>query len=180
METPRNAFEVGADQYAQQRSPRKESLDDESLDDDDDWKIADEMKESVEKSTWLRDQLQDGGLRQIIIQVVNSRSTEALHQAQQRFPHFQQFSDKMLLVAGILKYDEEAGGEAIGGIGSLKELLELDWNENGTPHLSLKPRQRKVPVFRPVDVSSSEESSSSSSVDGSDSASSEDDEDSNE
>ena len=126
-------------------------------DDDDDldegWKITDEMKQALENSPWLRKQLQDGGLREVIRQVVASgEGLESQQQQQHRFPQFQVFLDKLLVVAGVLEREDDTNEP-------LEEWLESDWGQhnNNPPPLSLKPLRRKLPTFPPVDVSSSDD-----------------------
>ena len=58
------------------------SSDDESLDEG--WKITDDMKISLKNSTWLRGQLQDGGLRAMISDIVKADRKYKRHQRQQR------------------------------------------------------------------------------------------------
>jgi hypothetical protein len=135
-------------------------------------KLIDEMMCALEQSEWLRKQLQDGGLRDLMRQIVESRDNEALRQVQQRFPHFQVFLDKLLVVAGVLERENNAeDGKGEDEIEPLQEWLERDWSQDSAPpQLSLKPLRRKMPVFQPVDVSSSsnEEDGSSSEEESSD------------
>mmetsp|Transcript_13996 Transcript_13996/g.33585 ORF Transcript_13996/g.33585 Transcript_13996/m.33585 type:complete len:298 (+) Transcript_13996:80-973(+) len=58
------------------------SSDDESLDEG--WKITDEMKNSLKNSTWLRNQLQDGGLRAMISDIVKAERKYKRHQHEQQ------------------------------------------------------------------------------------------------
>ena len=145
-----------------------EDEDEDSLDDS--WKLTDEMKLAVEQSEWLRKQLQDGGLRGLIRESVESGSVECLRQVQQRYPHFQVFLDKLLLVAGVLEREKDMDDVTE----PLDEWLERDWSQNSSapPQLSLTPLRRKIPTFKPVDVSSSssyaEDDASSSEEDASD------------
>ncbi len=120
--------------------------DDEDLDEG--WKITDDMKKAVENSSWLRQQLQDGGLRDLMQKIV--ASGDGLQQ--QRYPQFQVFVDKLLVLAGILERED-------GENEPLEEWLEQDWSHDPPP-LSLRPLRRKLPVFQPVDISSTEEESS--------------------
>lgn len=61
--------------------------DDESLEEG--WKITDEMKEALQKSSWLHEELQDGGLRGMIAQVVRSSKKAKLprHNKHHRHKH---------------------------------------------------------------------------------------------
>jgi hypothetical protein len=127
--------------------------DEDSLEDG--WKLTDEMKRAVEQSEWLHKQLQDGGLRDLMLQIVESKDVEALRQVQQRFPHFQVFLDKLLVVAGVLERENDAA-DGEDELEPLQEWLARDWSQDSAPtQLSLKPLRRKMPVFQPVDVSSS-------------------------
>lgn len=122
--------------------------DDDDEDLDDGWKVTDEMKKAIENSQWLRNQLQDGGLREVIRQVVASGDGLEQQQPQHRFPQFQVFIDKLLVVAGVLEREADTGEP-------LEEWLEQDWGHDPPP-LSLRPWRRQLPTFPPVDVSSSD------------------------
>jgi len=152
--------------------------DDDSLDEE--WVVTDDMKRSIEKSDWLRKQLQsDGGLRDVIRQITTSRNIESIKHVQQRLPKFQIFLDKLLVVAGILErspdnvHDDNNGQEEME---PLEEWLERDWSQDqNPPPLSLKPLRRKMPDFQPVDLPESSEDETSKD-ESTDSESSEDDE----
>lgn len=152
---------------------------DESDDDDsigDGWKLDEEMKRAVEQSEWLHKELSDGGLRDIIAYVVSQSSTprrsgqnrNALELAQQRFPHFKVFLDKLLVVAGILNREHQHNLNGVDGNGeisfeeeSLEEWLKRDWSgDTVPPQLSLKPVIRKIPFFEAVDFSTDSSASS--------------------
>jgi hypothetical protein len=122
----------------------------------DELKLTDDMKRAVEQSDWLRTQLQaDGGLRNVIRQIAESRNVENLQHVQQRFPNFQVFLDKLLVVAGVLERGNESHEEAME---PLDEWLERDWSQDPVPpHLYLKSLRRTIPKFEPVDYSSSSE-----------------------
>ena len=132
---------------AQPQTPTKESTADaESSDTDyssdgdessleDGWEITDEMKVALRNSTWLRTELQDGGLRDMIASVVKSeRKYKSYHKkqrnnrnhrnrgprnAQPNHPHedlasnrqtnqnFDSFMDKLLVLADVLERQEE-------------------------------------------------------------------------
>lgn len=139
----------------------------------DGWKLTDEMKEATEKSAWLRSQLQsEGGLRDAIRQIVASQNLDALQEVKDKFPAFQMFLDKLLVVSGILEREQDIDETEIE---PLDEWLDRDWSQDPTPpQLSLKPLQRKMPEFQPVNLSSS--SDEEDEDDGHDSSSSEDEE----
>ena len=124
------------------------------------------MKTAVERSEWLRRQLQDGGLRTLIRQVVDSGGNpDALRLVQERFSQFQAFIDKLLVVAGVLGREQDPKNEEEEEE-PLDEWLERDWSQDPAPHqLSLKPWRRKMPVFQPVDASSSSSEEEEDSAD---------------
>jgi zinc finger HIT domain-containing protein 3 len=136
------------------RKPKFEDDGDSSLDDD--WKLTDEMKRAVEQSDWLRTQLQsDGGLRTVIRQIATSRNAETMQHAQQRFPNFRVFLDKLMVVAGILEREHGIDEE---DMEPLDEWLKRDWSQDPSPSLlSLKPLPKRMPDFLPVDLSSTSE-----------------------
>ena len=148
--------------------------DDDSLDEQ--WKITESMKSNVKRSEWLRNELKDGGLRTLISGIVNTSGSQkhlALKQAKERYPLFQTFLDKLLVLAGVLQRQEEEEEEGeIEGKVPMEEYLERDWQEE-PPMLSLKPiLRRTTPIFEPVHHSSSESESTSSEDETSSSASS--------
>ncbi|KAL3927651.1 MAG: hypothetical protein SGBAC_012997 [Bacillariaceae sp.] len=137
--------------------------DDDSIDEG--WKVSEEMKQALFHSEWLRDELQDGGLRLLIGQVVSTphgpQKQQVLQEIKERYPSFGVFVDKLLYLTGVLEEDDQAATVAD------KEVLELDWTEEGMrPALALKTKERKkLPVFEPVSQSSSSEEEESSSSD---------------
>jgi hypothetical protein len=131
--------------------------DDESLDEG--WKITESMKSALNHSEWLREELKDGGLRELISQIVVSKNTQALLQVQERYPSFRVFQDKLLVVADVLERQEDEDEP-------LNDWLERHWSEEESPPmLTLKPIPRSVPVFEPVHASSSSSSGASESED---------------
>lgn len=105
--------------------------DDSSLDDG--WKITDDMKNALRNSTWLRTELQDGGLRDMIASVVRSeRKSRSFHRKQEKYGkksrhlrkqqprhpdeelatkraenrNFDIFNDKLLVLADVLERKE--------------------------------------------------------------------------
>ena len=74
------------------------------------------MKSNVKRSEWLRNELKDGGLRTLISGIVNTSGSQkhlALKQAKERYPLFQTFLDKLLVLAGVLqRQEEEEEGES--------------------------------------------------------------------
>lgn len=162
---------------------RRQELEEEDDDElDEGWKITKEMMDVMDKSTWLKQELQDGGLRQIIAQidaesnrVTNSGKTsqeEALEKAKSKYKPFEGFVDKLLVITGILEREETEEKE------EMEDWLERDSDDLGP--LALKPVPRKIPMKLPAVLDDSDESvvdsSSEDSDDGSsDSDSSEDD-----
>ena len=131
--------------------------DDNSLEDE--WKLTDEMKRAMEESQWLRAQLQaDGGLRNVIRQIAESRNVESMQEVTQRFPNFQVFLDKLMVVAGVLEREQELDDKELE---PLDEWLQRDLSQDPTPpRLSLKLLRRRMPDFQPVDLSTSSEDDS--------------------
>lgn len=145
------------------------------------WKITENMMDKMDNCDWLRTELQDGGLRQIIQQVCEASNTVAhrsdqkthqelaLEQAKAKYPNFDRFMDKLLVLTGVLERQETEE--------ELSEWLTRQEDEELGP-LALVPLPRKR---RPVDAlqdlkdemsSSSDDSSSESESDDSVSSSS--------
>jgi hypothetical protein len=156
--------------FSRQGDLEDDEDDDDSMDEE--WKINEEMKSTLSRSEWLRNELKDGGLKDLIAQIVSAgnRKDLVLLQVKERYPSFKTFLDKLLLVAGVLER-QNFGDEQEE---PFEKLLERDWDEN-RPTLALKSRDERVlPVFEPIQHSSS----SSEGSDESDSSSSSEDEDS--
>jgi hypothetical protein len=102
--------------------------------DDDDleegWKITSEMKQAMQQAEWLRNELKDGGLQQIIAgiqaapnvamkrnQTLTKQEIE-LHRTKQDNPQFQKFLDKLLVLTGVLEREDPEQ--------SLEEWLNAD------------------------------------------------------
>ncbi|CAJ1952368.1 unnamed protein product [Cylindrotheca closterium] len=168
---------------AQCVAKRQEQLESENYQDDDDdsidegWKITEEMKQALFHSEWLRDELQDGGLRLLIGQVVSiphgPRKHQVLQEIKERYPSFGVFVDKLLYLTGVLEEEDDKATILS------KEVLEADWTEEGMrPTLALKTKEKKkMPVFEPVSQSSSSEEEDSSGSEEDDSSSSEEESD---
>eukprot|EP00934_Nitzschia_sp_Nitz4_P005081 Nitzschia sp. Nitz4//scaffold10_size219509//106507//108807//NITZ4_001430-RA/size219509-processed-gene-0.132-mRNA-1//-1//CDS//3329532926//5071//frame0 len=163
---------VSIPKYATRRAPDDEEL-------LEGWKVTEDMKKMLDSSSWLHQQLQDGGLRNLISEVVASGDPESLMAAQQKYPRLPVFLDKLLLLAGVLERDtaEDSGDEE-----TLQECLERDWNgDDLPPALTLKHTLRKrLPEFPPVDdgsSSSADQDKSSDANESSDDDSSANDED---
>jgi hypothetical protein len=72
-------------------------------DDDVVWPITDEMKQSMNNSLWLRKELLDGGLRQIIAEIDSSGKKQLLHKAICENVNFRKYIDQLLVTTGVLK-----------------------------------------------------------------------------
>uniref|UniRef100_A0A7S0TET9 HIT-type domain-containing protein n=1 Tax=Pseudo-nitzschia delicatissima TaxID=44447 RepID=A0A7S0TET9_9STRA len=156
--------------------------DDSSLEDG--WEITDDMKNALRNSTWLREELQDGGLKDMIKEVVKSerrqksfyRNRKRQNNKQQRGgkqppmdPHenlaakrrenqnFDAFMDKLLVLADVLERQNSENSNSRNEE-ELEEWLRRTWDPTTPkPNLALLPKKKKIPKFDPVDVSSSED-----------------------
>ena len=156
--------------------------DDSSLEDG--WEITDDMKNALRNSTWLREELQDGGLKDMIKEVVKSeRRQKSFYRNQKRQhnkkhrggkpppmdPHenltakrgenqnFDTFMDKLLVLADVLERQNPEISISRNEE-ELEEWLRRTWDPTmPKPNLALLPKKKKIPKFDPVDVSSSED-----------------------
>ena len=155
---------------SQRRKDEKED-DDDSLDEG--WKMTPEMMTVMDKSDWLRAELADGGLRQVIHSIVTSsdrveRNGRTQQEAQlallkQKYPNFSTFCDKLLTLTGVLERQQPINAD-----GEEEELEPMEeWlqqshtREELQQGLAIKPIPRKtIPKFEKVDqgTSSDEES----------------------
>mmetsp|Transcript_34709 Transcript_34709/g.72227 ORF Transcript_34709/g.72227 Transcript_34709/m.72227 type:complete len:309 (-) Transcript_34709:240-1166(-) len=173
-----------AQQQQQQTNPNKNDGDD-----DEEYPLTDTMKQAVSSSTWLRHELQDVGLQQLIRHIVERTSTHvvhrksgtltyqqaALHTLPQDHAAFGQFLDKLRVVAGLLQRESASPNVPLV---PLEEWLQRDINDP-TAAERLVMAQPQRPGWDRNDVEEEEESSSSSeeeSTASSSSASSSDDE----
>ena len=123
---------------------------------DDGWKLTTAMKDALHKSSWLQDELQDQGLRQLLVKVVaasqnttlsggsrriQTEQEQLLQQLKESNPAFGAFVDKVMVIAGVL---EREGKDA-------DSILE-EWLSTTKPPLSvgLKPLSRRQPIFKPI------------------------------
>lgn len=166
------------------------------LDDDDDsdlemegWRITKEMMDRIDSSDWIRQELQDGGLRQIIAEIdvtddvqehtfkkrkLNAQPEPtprelALMRARQSNSKFSNFVDRLLVTAGVL----------VEGDLSMEEQVLSFLNGNSEEQLgmlALAPvmkKKREVPqesMFREIQKNESDDDDNDN--DGSDSGSS--------
>ena len=144
------------------------------------WKMTEEMMNEMDKSDWLRTELQDGGLRQLIWEVLSAstslnRSGSATHQEEllqmtsTKYPHFRTFLDKLKVLTGVLERQNVQGGDD----DDLTQWLEQEGDDLGP--LAMKPQgcsreTSGLPVLPTNEDTSDDESSSPLSSD--DSASS--------
>jgi hypothetical protein len=113
---------------------------------DEGWKIDSTMTHAMQSSLWLRQELQDSGLRALITRIVNSSNTldrdlhtaqeRALQQAKDDHPMFQRFIDKLLVLSGVLERQREDS----------ETTLEtwLQQNNDGQHPLVLKALPRRI------------------------------------
>jgi hypothetical protein len=155
----------------------KNDEDDEYEDLDAGWKITEEMMNEIDKSDWLRKELQDGGLRQLIWEVCSAskrithsgkftHQEELLHAMSAKHPMFRVFLDKLKVLAGVLERQCAPGDENE----DLKNWLENDGHDMGP--LTLKPLRRHRDASGLPELPTNEDSSlggsSSSASDDSD------------
>lgn len=146
---------------------RRTTLD---LDDDEDdkeigWKITRDMMDSINQSQWVKQELQDGGLRQIIYEIESAPNTvlqsgkteqeETLERLKSKYPNFRGFLDKLLVTAGVLEREKES-----------EDMMSwLYRSEDDLGPLALKPIPRRgQAVIQPLvmnDDTSSDEGTSS-------------------
>jgi hypothetical protein len=115
---------------------------------DDGWKITTEMKETLDDSNWLRQELQDEGLRFLITKVVtacknarrNSDETkqeELLETLKEQCPNFKRFVDKIMVLTKNI--DRQGSDASI----PLQKWLEAESQQDELP-LVLKPLVRRT------------------------------------
>lgn len=119
------------------------------LDDNDDetveigWKITRDMMDSMNQSQWAKQELQDGGLRQIIYEIESASNTvsqsgktgqeETLERFKNKYPNFRGFLDKLLVTTGVLERQNE----------SEDMTIWLRRSEDDLGPLALKPIPRR-------------------------------------
>lgn len=162
---------------------REQLVEDYDEDLDEGWKITKHMMDEMDKSDWLRKELQDGGLRQLIHEVYGSSRNvirsggnaasattyqeEALANLQSQYPNFRIFLEKLKVMTGILERQQVNEEEEE----DLSSWLEYTRSSDDVGPLALKPlpsREEFLPPPPPEQAaSSSEEETSSSSENGS-------------
>lgn len=76
------------------------------------WHITEDMKQTLNNSQWLRKELSDGGLRQLITEIDSSgissiERSEALHDAICKNSNFRGFVDQLLVTTGVIVKEED-------------------------------------------------------------------------
>lgn len=179
--------EIKANQSKRKRRSRSGDESDDSHDDEPGWNITPEMKKRMHQSTWLRKELQDGGLRQLIEQIDAASDDEAddrkkyqrannnkistvvsarelaLARKKHSHPKFASFIDEMLLTAGVLQPATDGAAAAAAGGGGHDSLMSI---LEGRGPLVLAPVPRRSGA---TNTTSEMESESSDSDDSSDS-----------
>jgi hypothetical protein len=143
----------------------QKKLNDDAQDDDDlgpGWKLTDDMIQKMTRSSWLRDELADSGLQQLIMKIVSSSTNivndnrrgyassgqhfsrnfttyreQLLSDIKLQYPQFQMFVGKLLYLAGV--YERSDCTES-----NLNGTLD-EWLSN-VQHVkfSLKPLPQRV------------------------------------
>jgi hypothetical protein len=104
--------------------------------------MTDGMVQLMQRSGWLRTELQDSGLRQLLIEIATASNIcgpnkqthqeQALQKAKLDYPHFKRFIDKLLVLTTVLERQRED-----------TEIHLADWLSNETAKdahpLILKP-----------------------------------------
>ncbi|GAX13645.1 hypothetical protein FisN_14Lu344 [Fistulifera solaris] len=146
------------------------------------WIITSEMKTRLQTNDWLRKELRDAGLRQLLVQIyeapnvvskkkrhgfnAQTEQEQVLEKIKEENPQFKSFLDKLSLVAGVLEYP---------GPAAVNELLSRDLNEI-REHLTLVPDKTRAStnaITDRIDDSTDDgEDSTTSGVDDSSSAAS--------
>lgn len=160
---------------------RRSMLDDNDTDDDSieehGWKISKEMMERLHRSAWLRNELSDGGLRQMIATIDNAdwdqreetkkrkryQNTNqideldpreaALERAKFTNHKFAKFVDKLLLTAGVLEENKNIDDD-------INNLLDGDIGPRNLILTSI-PCKRKLKLPKEEEVDSGSDADSS-------------------
>jgi HIT zinc finger len=150
------------------------------------WKMSDEMVAAMKSSSWLRHELSDVGLQQLISKIVatpshllpNSRGSahkqlsplscttlreKMLFDTKHRYPRFQTFLDKLLCLTNVYERRPMMNGS----LTPLDEWLVQDSNESSCGfkecELFLAPVHKKARANTSKDLPSSDDETSSSS-----------------
>jgi len=147
------------------------------MNDDDDfndigWVITEEMMNEMDKSDWLRQELHDGGLRQLVYEVFSASNVvvrdkrsginpmthqeETLLSLQTQYPSFKVFLDKLKVLTGVLERQEQDD------MLDLEEWLQCDGSDLGELALKSLPSRRQEINLSAIKHSSSSDNSSDS------------------
>lgn len=128
-------------------------------DHDEGWRITRDMMDKIDNSSWLRTELSDGGLRQIIaeIDVADDGDEQRKHKkrpklgaaeptpceiallrAKLKNKKFEHFIDKLLVIAGVLCEDEHPVNDIA------KLLIEKEDDNLGTLTLAPIIKKRRI------------------------------------
>jgi zinc finger HIT domain-containing protein 3 len=143
---------------------RRTQLENDDDDVDEGWKITRDMMDSMNQSNWLKRELEDGGLRQMIHEIetasnmVNPSGTtdqeDALQRFKSKYPHFRGFVDKLLVTCDVLERQDTSEDIA----------AWLNRTENDLGPIALKPIPRRgQPIELPPMVNNDEDDDDASS-----------------
>jgi hypothetical protein len=136
---------------------RRTQLEENDEDDvDEGWKITRDMMDSMNQSTWLKRELEDGGLRQMIYEIDSASNKlnpsgitdqeDALQKFKCKYPHFRGFVDKLLVTCDVLERQDTSAEDM---------AAWLNRTENDLGPLALKPIPRRgQPIELPPMVNS--------------------------
>jgi hypothetical protein len=148
---------------------------------DESWKMTDEMVQLMHGSEWLRTELQDSGLRHLILNVMaasnivgrdeETEQEQSIEQIKVDYPHCKRFIDKLLVLTGVLERQKEDAEV------EMKEWLEGELDDRhplvlkpiaGRPKIAAQPKDNDESSDDDSDDSSSEATSSDDSKSASD------------
>jgi hypothetical protein len=131
---------------------------------DESWKMNDRMVQLMHGSEWLRTELQDSGLRHLILKVMaasnivgrneETEQEQAIEQIKLDYPHYKRFIDKLLVLTGVLERQKEDAEV------DMKEWLEREVDDRHP--LVLKSIAGRPKIARPKDSDESSDDASGS------------------
>lgn len=143
---------------------------------DESWKMTEQMVQLMHGSEWLRTELQDSGLRHLILNIMaastvvgeneETEQEQLIEQIKVDYPHCKRFIDKLLVLTGVLERQKEDADV------DMKEWLEGELDDRhplvlkpiaGRPKIAL-PKDNDESSDGDSDDSSSEATSSDSSI----------------
>ena len=190
-----------AESKASESQPENQSDHHEEDDLEEGWKMTNSMLEAMKRSTWLKNELKDAGLRQLVLKIMRAsdlarrnksrtKQEEELDQAKADFPRFKKFIDKLLVLTGILeRHGDEASidldewlekEQAVDGLSSDTQLIlkPISWPTRNPTVAKEIAESNEEQIDVAATASTSEDSGDDSSDDDSSSSSDDDDEDS--